>query len=173
MAKRKREQAAPATIKGGTGLKMRPGTYTGHEVLQWVIRKVKEEPKRLYMNDWVVLFKGRVSPGFAIPDRDRPSCDTAACMAGWAGIATGNKHVTGSWEGLEALGLQDSKLSVKFKTPDPFDSPLYLARLDMKQLFMMTKASKRAVIAHAEGLAEAHKDVLRAAKVKVKPGWRK
>lgn len=164
MAKRKREQAAPATIKGGTGLKMRPGTYTGDDVLQWVIRKVKEEPKRLYMSDWVVLFKGRAAQGYWIRAKDKPRCGTAACMAGWAGIATGNAHLAGTWDGLNALGLQNPKLP---------SQPLLEAQNDFSSLFMMTQAPKEAVIRRAQDLAERHNKVLQAAKVTVKAGWQK
>lgn len=165
-------KATPATIKGGNGLKMRPGTYSGYEVLQWVIRKVEEEPKRLNMNDWVFMFKGK-GRGYTIRARDTPRCNTVACMAGWAGMATGDAHVTGSWAGLRSLGLENPKLRAKFETLDPFDNPVAIAESDLSDLFMMTKAAKRVVIAQAKALAEQHKPVLQAAKVKVKAGWQK
>lgn len=65
-----------------------PGTYTATEVLRWVKRQIKAEPKRLDMGNWLTMFKGEPR-SFVYQVRRRPECGTVACLAGWINIGTG------------------------------------------------------------------------------------
>lgn len=164
---RKGKKEAPARLRGGTGMKMRPGTYSGYEVLQWVLRKIEEEPRRLLMADWVTMFKGAWgTSGWRIPRRKIPKCGTVACMAGWIGIAGGSVDVKGTWGGIEGLGLFGRAVQRKYDAPS-----FVVVRADFDQLFLSSDLGWQDAVARARILAEKHKTILQTAKVKVGHGW--
>lgn len=92
-----------------------------------LLRKVKkhilEEPSRFFMNSVIV----RGAPGAKVTldgiEREIPKCGTAACIAGWACILSGETEPIGMSRAEKLLGLDDhggTRLFVEDCWPDKF-----------------------------------------------------
>lgn len=148
-------------------LKLRPGTYSATQVLEFVKGKVSRQPKRLYMRDWVVMFKGKaVAHADVIRKSEIPECGTVACMAGWIGIATGHTGIVGTGAGLRALGLMGN-YAIDVDAADLQEG----ARAALASLFMDTNSPKKKVIARMGEIMETYKGTLDQAQVVVGRGW--
>lgn len=69
-----------------------------YELMEDVNRTILEDPKRLNMESWVSVFKGRdVTRGgiYAIKVYEEPACGTVCCYAGWVATLTGANPLYG------------------------------------------------------------------------------
>lgn len=89
--------------------RMKRGTYTDDQVLAWVEERIKEEPRRLNMRDWVLRFRGKITGNPHIRSNAKPACGTVACAAGWINIGTRNYENHGCFSGDHALRLMGLK----------------------------------------------------------------
>lgn len=85
---------------------LKPGTYTGAQVLRHVAKLILAEPKRLDMSSYMGIYRAdeaRVS----LYD-ELPRCGTVACAAGWIGVSIKDKRAaTGAFDcptAIDALG---------------------------------------------------------------------
>lgn len=88
--------------------KLKPGTYSALDVLQFVYDLAKAEPKRLKMSDWVSAFKGFSpfnEPIDASVKKTLPACGTAACIGGWVNLVIDEDVLGGGMTALRKLGL--------------------------------------------------------------------
>jgi hypothetical protein len=131
---------------------MRNGKYTAKQVLEFVLRLVKEEPKRLNMSDWTLMFKDRVKDPRV---KEAPACGTVACLAGWVTIATTGEEAYGSERPLRILGLGDIKQH-------------WLIRSDLETLFFSNLLPRRSAIKRFRELIQKHATELDGIQVEVK-----
>lgn len=120
---------------------LKPGQYTARSVLEFVVKVLEEEPKRLFMPSWVSWFKGEKKTGLFLGMKKLPKpsqlgeCGTAACVAGWINIVTRDPNPMGmsdSWGALHKLGLRADGLGDM--------------RVPLDRIFFQTMLPKRAVI---------------------------
>ena len=62
--------------------RMKPGTYNSIQVLRFVQKVIKDEPKRMNMRDWAVMVLGENASHYVFPTFDEaPACGTVLCEA--------------------------------------------------------------------------------------------
>lgn len=142
---------------------MRRGTYSAWRVLRHVQRLILQEPRRLQMNTWCTLFKGRTH---SVERILRPACGTAACVGGWINIATRNSpdgvvRITGPMA-MRKLGLVSRSGALRCG----YDCYLLWYALD--RLFLRTDWTSRAVIKELDEICRTHEQTLRGLRVTVK-----
>jgi hypothetical protein len=91
---------------------LKPGIYSADMVLAALIALIREDQRRLYMGDWITLYKGRKEGSYyadRVLDHDKlmPPCGTVACAAGHLAILTRTVGETmkGCSMGTHALNL--------------------------------------------------------------------
>jgi hypothetical protein len=125
---------------------LRKGRHSAYKVLNFVIDAIEEEPRRLYMPDWVTLFKGTAVGMDASRLKRKPECGTAACVAGWINIVTRQDVILGSSSAMSALGLGD------------MDSEM---RNDLYNIFISTRATNDQIVKRLRAFIEEHEDTLK------------
>jgi hypothetical protein len=132
---------------------MRQGTYTAKQIMEYVLKIIEAEPKRLKMRTWTSLFKGF---GYWTPKRPNqvPACGTVACLAGWITIATTGEEAHGSSRTMTILGLNDYE-HVE-------------VRGDLYKLFYQSELPRRSAIKQFRNIIKKHEQVLSTTKVEVR-----
>lgn len=87
-------------------------TPTAYKVLEFVVKLVEDDPKRLDMSTWVSAYQGesRLQQCYKIPEQNMPDCGTVACLAGWVCLVTEtnpnpDQNGYGANLAIERLGL--------------------------------------------------------------------
>lgn len=129
--------------------RLRAGTYTSYKVLDFVAKVIEEEPKRLHMDNWISMFKGKKLAYFS--RRKKPECSTVCCVGGWIATVTRSGPVYGSYPILNILDI----------------SPSDRASDDFYELFTNLRRTKKQVIKRLRDIMEEHEASLKAKKVVV------
>jgi hypothetical protein len=155
--------------------RMEPGTYSVVEILRFVQKLIKQEPKRLYMGNWETYFKGR--PLANMLDEDNlPACGTVACAAGWINIATGHKAFNSRGGGRlnpGELSLVYLKLADKKTSRSPYGyKEVELVNVApagnaLNRLFGRTEWKPNRVVAGIDKIIQKHRKALTETKVVV------
>jgi hypothetical protein len=128
------------------------GTHTSYKVLKFVRNIIAKEPKRLYMRNWLTLFKGE---GYPVPGKSKPACGTVCCVGGWICVATKHTEVYGSGKPIRILGLCNAGD----------------AYMDLDAIFGYTEAKPKEVLVMLDKYMTKYESLLKGRTVEVGKDW--
>jgi len=134
-----------------------PGRYTVLAIIERVLAVIIEEPRRLYMRNWLSWLDGiRSEEEVRFPREDAlPACGTVACVSGWIGLLTGVEHDSAA------------TLSFLFGHQEDRKEKVATAAANLSSIFWRMNATHAEVVDALRAYITKHRDTLAALTVEV------